>query len=80
MRTEAKTITRRHTFACVDGHTCGNPVRLVTSGHPHLQGSTMSERRQDFIKRFDWVRTALMFTDSGTRLRVPVTFLRPVCS
>ena len=22
----------RHTFFCIDGHTCGNPVRVVTGG------------------------------------------------
>lgn len=63
--TEANSITRRHEFACIDGHTCGNPVRLVTSGHPALKGKTMSEKRQDFIKRFDWIRTALMFEPRG---------------
>jgi 4-hydroxyproline epimerase len=25
-----------HTFSCLDGHTCGNPVRLVTGGGPLL--------------------------------------------
>jgi len=63
--TQAHTITRRHTFPCIDGHTCGNPVRLVTDGHPDLKGATMSARRQDFIKRFDWVRTALMYEPRG---------------
>ncbi|MEE8295856.1 MAG: 4-hydroxyproline epimerase [Sphingomonadales bacterium] len=64
-KTEPNTITRWHEFACIDGHTCGNPVRLVTSGHPALIGATMSEKRQDFIKRFDWVRTALMYEPRG---------------
>jgi 4-hydroxyproline epimerase len=22
----------RHSFFCIDGHTCGNPVRLVAGG------------------------------------------------
>ena len=26
----------RHTFFCIDGHTCGNPVRLVAGGGPLL--------------------------------------------
>ena len=34
----------RHTFVCVDGHTCGNPVRMVTNGAPMLDGDTMIER------------------------------------
>ena len=55
----------RHTFSCLDGHTCGNPVRLVTGGGPLLKGATMSERRQDFLARFDWIRHALMFEPRG---------------
>jgi 4-hydroxyproline epimerase len=55
----------RHTFACIDGHTCGNPVRLVIGGGPLLKGKTMSEKRQDFMSRFDWVRRSLMFEPRG---------------
>jgi 4-hydroxyproline epimerase len=54
-----------HTFFCIDGHTCGNPVRLVIGGGPFLAGATMSEKRQDFISRFDWVRRSLMFEPRG---------------
>ena len=54
-----------HIFSCIDGHTCGNPVRLVIGGGPLLRGAGMSERRQDFIARFDWVRRALMFEPRG---------------
>ncbi len=54
-----------HTFFCIDGHTCGNPVRLVAGGGPLLQGASMSERRQDFLKHFDWIRTGLMFEPRG---------------
>jgi 4-hydroxyproline epimerase len=52
-------------FSCLDGHTCGNPVRLVTGGAPILKGATMSERRLDFLARFDWIRRALMFEPRG---------------
>jgi 4-hydroxyproline epimerase len=55
----------RHTFFCIDGHTAGNPVRLVAGGAPLLQGASMSERRQDFLTRFDWIRTGLMFEPRG---------------
>jgi 4-hydroxyproline epimerase len=54
-----------HTFACLDGHTCGNPVRLVIGGGPTLSGATMSAKRQDFLARFDWIRRALMFEPRG---------------
>jgi len=55
----------RHTFFCLDGHTCGNPVRLVAGGAPPLRGGTMLERRAQFIAEFDWVRTGLMFEPRG---------------
>ena len=54
-----------HIFSCIDGHTCGNPVRLVIGGGPLLVGATMSERRRDFVTRFDWVRRSLMFEPRG---------------
>lgn len=55
----------RHTFFCIDGHTAGNPVRLVAGGAPLLKGASMSERRQDFLNRFDWIRTGLCFEPRG---------------
>jgi 4-hydroxyproline epimerase len=55
----------RHTFFCIDGHTGGNPVRLVVGGAPLLKGASMSERRQDFVARFDWIRTGLMNEPRG---------------
>ena len=55
----------RHTFFCIDGLTAGNPVRLVAGGAPLLRGASMSERRQDFMARFDWIRTGLCFEPRG---------------
>jgi len=54
-----------YTFSCLDGHTCGNPVRLVSGGGPRLQGATMLERRADFLKHYDWIRTGLMYEPRG---------------
>ena len=54
-----------HTFFCVDGHTCGNPVRLVAGGGPRLEGKTMADRREHFLAEFDWIRTGLMFEPRG---------------
>lgn len=53
------------TFSCIDAHTCGNPVRVVTSNRPDLQGSNMSEKRQHFLDKYDWIRTGLMFEPRG---------------
>jgi 4-hydroxyproline epimerase len=56
----------RHTFFCIDGHTCGNPVRVVAGGSvPPLPGATMFERRQHFVAHYDWIRTGLMFEPRG---------------
>ena len=55
----------RSVFFCIDGHTAGNPVRLVAGGAPFLTGRTMSERRADFQRRFDWIRRGLMFEPRG---------------
>lgn len=54
------------TFFCIDAHTCGNPVRVVTGGSiPHLVGATMSEKRQHFLAEYDWIRKGLMFEPRG---------------
>jgi len=53
------------TFFCIDAHTCGNPVRLVAGGGPTLKGENMSEKRQHFLKEYDWIRTGLMFEPRG---------------
>lgn len=55
----------RHTFFCIDGHTCGNPVRLVAGGGPALHGASMIEKRAHFLAEFDWIRTGLMFEPRG---------------
>ena len=55
----------RSTFFCIDGHTAGNPVRLVAGGAPLLRGANMAERRLDFLERFDWIRTGLCFEPRG---------------
>lgn len=55
----------RHTFSCIDGHTCGNPVRLIAGGGPILHGKTMMEKRAHFLEEFDWVRRGLMFEPRG---------------
>jgi 4-hydroxyproline epimerase len=55
----------RHSFFCIDGHTCGNPVRLVAGGGPNLKGATMLEKRAHFLAEYDWIRTGLMFEPRG---------------
>ena len=59
-----------YTFSCLDGHTCGNPVRLVLGGGPRLEGATMLERRAhpERPARDIFVQCTLVVRDScGTR-------------
>ncbi|RAI95320.1 4-hydroxyproline epimerase [Algoriphagus yeomjeoni] len=58
-------MSTRHTFSCIDAHTCGNPVRVVSGGVPFLKGDNMLEKRQYFLDNLDWIRTGLMFEPRG---------------
>lgn len=55
----------RTVFECIDAHTCGNPVRVVKTGGPVLKGTTMVEKRQHFLREYDWIRKGLMFEPRG---------------
>ena len=65
----------RTSFSCIDGHTCGNPVRLVIDGAPDLEGKDMSEKRQFFINNFDWIRKGLMFEPRGHDMMSELLFI-----
>jgi 4-hydroxyproline epimerase len=54
-----------HTFFCIDGHTCGNPVRLVAGGGPLLEGADDDGTARAFPAEYDWIRTGLMFEPRG---------------
>jgi 4-hydroxyproline epimerase len=55
----------KNTFVCIDAHTCGNPVRVIKHGGPELSGANMSEKRQHFLREYDWIRKGLMFEPRG---------------
>jgi 4-hydroxyproline epimerase len=65
MGPKTNTKPEARTFHCIDAHTCGNPVRVVTTGLPDLEGLTMLDKRAHFMREFDWIRTALMFEPRG---------------
>lgn len=69
----------RHVFQCLDGHACGNPVRLITGPLPFLEGEDMAARRVDFMARFDWIRRSLMFEPRGHDMMSGAMFYPP-CS
>lgn len=55
----------RSIFKCIDGHTCGNPVRVMTTGAPELIGKNMNEKRLHFMREYDWIRQGLMYEPRG---------------
>jgi 4-hydroxyproline epimerase len=55
----------KYTFHCIDAHTCGNPVPLEKREGPVLEGANMSEKRQHFLREYDWIRKGLMFEPRG---------------
>lgn len=64
-------------YKCIDAHTCGNPVRVVTTGRPNLIGDSMSEKRQHFLKEYDWIRKGLMFEPRGHDMMSGSFFFEP---
>lgn len=53
------------TIRVVDMHTAAEPVRIVESGYPALQGATILEKRRDALARFDGLRRMLMLEPRG---------------
>lgn len=55
----------RQMITCIDAHTAGEPVRVVTSGFPAIHGGTMLERRQYVLDNFDHLRKLVMREPRG---------------
>lgn len=49
----------------VDYHTCGEPVRIVTSGYPELTGATILDKRRQAREQYDHLRRAMMLEPRG---------------
>ncbi len=49
----------------VDMHTGGEPLRVIVSGFPELQGNSVLEYRRYCMEHYDHLRTALMFEPRG---------------
>ena len=52
-------------ISCIDAHTAGEPVRIVTSGFPAIQGSTMLEKRAYVLENLDHCRKLVMREPRG---------------
>jgi proline racemase len=58
-------VRTRHVYHAVDSHTEGMPTRVITGGVGVLPGATMMERRVNFLRDRDGLRTLLMTEPRG---------------
>ena len=49
----------------IDAHTAGEPIRIITSGVPRLEGATMIEKMHYFAAHYDDIRCLLMKEPRG---------------
>jgi proline racemase len=55
----------------IDMHTGGEPLRVVTSGLPPIEGSTMLEKRRYFREHYDHLAAAGTSAVISSPLRMP---------
>lgn len=55
----------KHYISCIDAHTAGEPLRIVTSGFPPIPGNTMLEKRDYVNKHYNGLRKMLMLEPRG---------------
>jgi 4-hydroxyproline epimerase len=67
-----------HRIEIIDTHTGGEPTRVVVSGGPDLQGTTLAERRACFRDRFDHFRRAINCEPRGSDVMVGALLCPPV--
>ena len=52
-------------ITCIDAHTAGEPLRIISGGFPAISGKTILERREFTRRNFDHLRKALMWEPRG---------------
>jgi proline racemase len=56
-----------HRLTIIDGHTAGEPTRLIISGYPRLKGRSLADKMADMRDNHDWVRRVAMNEPRGHR-------------
>jgi proline racemase len=54
-----------HTYRVIDTHTAGHPTRVLIEPLQSLDGRTVREKRDDFIRQYDGLRTLLLHEPRG---------------
>jgi proline racemase len=65
-------------FRVLDAHTEGEPARIILSGIPMVEGTTMMEKKQFFMEHCDYIRTSLCFEPRGHKDMLCVALVEPV--
>ncbi len=55
----------KHYINCIDAHTAGEPLRIVTSGLPPIHGKTILEKRKYMLDNYDHLRKLIMLEPRG---------------
>ncbi|WP_245592088.1 proline racemase family protein [Clostridiisalibacter paucivorans] len=55
----------KHYINCIDAHTGGEPLRIITSGFPQIPGNTILEKREYVLKNYDGLRKMMMLEPRG---------------
>lgn len=55
----------KHRIDCIDAHTGGEPLRIVTSGLPSIPGNTILEKREYMLENYDNLRKLMMLEPRG---------------
>jgi len=58
-------LNSKHYITCIDAHTGGEPLRIITSGFPPIPGLTMLEKRMYVNEHYDSLRKMLMLEPRG---------------
>ena len=63
---EAETPPGQQPIVTIEMHTCCEPVRIVRTGYPNIEGSTILEKRRFVTDNLDYLRTRLMYEPRGS--------------
>ncbi|MDP4158808.1 MAG: proline racemase family protein [Bacillota bacterium] len=55
----------KHYIHCIDAHTAGEPLRIITSGLPPIHGKTILEKRKYMLENYDHLRKMIMLEPRG---------------
>ncbi len=55
----------KHYINCIDTHTAGEPLRIITSGLPPIHGNTILEKRDYMLENYDHLRKMMMLEPRG---------------